>query len=430
MSKIENVPSSITDRQISMAFRIYGPIVDIHNRSTANETAIVIFEQEQHALRAVQRTNRSIFYGRKIKTIYRKSVKTGRICANYRRGRCQLGSHCKYVAFIHTIATLTRILACRSLHQLPDGSFAPQSTASDTNSAASETKSLDKVSQCFECEKAIPHAVGVRCHSCQGDDKAAMYCVPCDLSIHSSCKAMQKHTRQYQMVSEQTFCNECQITTITPTIWCGNCEALYCSSCDSKAHQFKATRNHKRESLQAKTFEDPHKLKYVETTPKLALSSESESEIEEAPQVKEAPIVKKRQHVGTTPIHALSSESESEIEEAPIVKMAKQPKVSKNSTHAPVKRTSESESVVEGGPKAKKARNSSKSRLSKVSENSTHTLVKRMEAYHASSSTLPMHLSPSLNSFERLLAHDCAERLGLEHCSTGQGLDRHVVISK
>lgn len=58
--KIENVPSSITDRQISMAFRIYGPIVDIQNRSAANETAIVIFEQEPHALCAVKRTNRSV----------------------------------------------------------------------------------------------------------------------------------------------------------------------------------------------------------------------------------------------------------------------------------------------------------------------------------------------------------------------------------
>lgn len=65
-----------------------------------------------------------------------------------------------------------------------------------------------------------------------------------------------------------------------------------------------------------------------------------------------------------------------------------------------------------------------------ISTGSSHTLVRKIEAYCESDSTEPLHLDANLNGFERLLAHDCAERLGLEHVSVGEGLERHITVSK
>ncbi|OWZ06484.1 hypothetical protein PHMEG_00021255 [Phytophthora megakarya] len=65
-----------------------------------------------------------------------------------------------------------------------------------------------------------------------------------------------------------------------------------------------------------------------------------------------------------------------------------------------------------------------------ISEGSSHTLVKKIEAFNESSEGDELHLDANLNGFERLLAHDCAERLGLGHESIGSGLERHIIISR
>lgn len=65
-----------------------------------------------------------------------------------------------------------------------------------------------------------------------------------------------------------------------------------------------------------------------------------------------------------------------------------------------------------------------------LSSGSVHSVVAKIEAYLNSSLKKDLHMSPNLNSYERLLAHDCAERLGLEHASVGVGLERHIVVSK
>ncbi|CAI5736618.1 unnamed protein product [Hyaloperonospora brassicae] len=65
-----------------------------------------------------------------------------------------------------------------------------------------------------------------------------------------------------------------------------------------------------------------------------------------------------------------------------------------------------------------------------ISDGSSHTLVKKIEAFSDSSEPGELHLNANLNGFERLLAHDCAERLGLAHESTGSGLERHIIISR
>lgn len=64
-----------------------------------------------------------------------------------------------------------------------------------------------------------------------------------------------------------------------------------------------------------------------------------------------------------------------------------------------------------------------------ISDGSSHTLVKKIEAYYESGNAEALHLDANLNAFERLLAHDCAERLGLQHVSVGEGLERHITIS-
>ena len=47
-----------------------------------------------------------------------------------------------------------------------------------------------------------------------------------------------------------------------------------------------------------------------------------------------------------------------------------------------------------------------------------------------SSMPLELHLPSSLTSYERLQVHEAAESLGLNHTSTGEGKDRHIVLRK
>ena len=48
----------------------------------------------------------------------------------------------------------------------------------------------------------------------------------------------------------------------------------------------------------------------------------------------------------------------------------------------------------------------------------------------AGSMPLELHLPSSLTSYERLQVHKAAESLGLNHASTGEGKDRHIVLQK
>ena len=48
----------------------------------------------------------------------------------------------------------------------------------------------------------------------------------------------------------------------------------------------------------------------------------------------------------------------------------------------------------------------------------------------AGSMPLELHLPSSLTSYERLQVHEAAESLGLNHASTGEGKDRHIVLQK
>lgn len=45
-------------------------------------------------------------------------------------------------------------------------------------------------------------------------------------------------------------------------------------------------------------------------------------------------------------------------------------------------------------------------------------------------SSKELHLPSTLTSHARLLVHEMAERLGLQHSSVGNGRDRHVVLKK
>ncbi|EQC32099.1 hypothetical protein SDRG_10295 [Saprolegnia diclina VS20] len=65
-----------------------------------------------------------------------------------------------------------------------------------------------------------------------------------------------------------------------------------------------------------------------------------------------------------------------------------------------------------------------------LASTTTHSVVKKIQNYAESDATDVLHLSPDLNSYERLLAHDTAEKLGLAHVSVGDGLDRHITVSK
>lgn len=57
-------------------------------------------------------------------------------------------------------------------------------------------------------------------------------------------------------------------------------------------------------------------------------------------------------------------------------------------------------------------------------------VIEKIVQFHSSPSASSLHLPPSLSSYERLLVHETAERLGLRHFTVGDGRDRHVVISK
>jgi hypothetical protein len=231
---------------------------------------------------------------------------------------------------------------------------------------------------------------------------------------------------------------------------------------------------------------------YTKSVPKYELSSESESSSEDEaedddsvervePSIVKVAVVAPKQATATTTKNAASSDSDDDDfeDERPIVTRPVQPTPARPTTRVPSTITISSESESESGsehgattkPTAKtvpvKRKASSSDSDSESSDNSdvkrtpppvkqqprmaaktparpaaapaakvgistgsSHTLVKAIEAYAESDRTDVLHLDPNLNGFERLLAHDCAERLGLDHVSVGEGLDRHITVAR
>jgi hypothetical protein len=57
----------------------------------------VIFEQKQHALRAVEATNGAVVYGKSLKVkLQRQFKKTTEPCRGFAAGICRKGDQCKY----------------------------------------------------------------------------------------------------------------------------------------------------------------------------------------------------------------------------------------------------------------------------------------------------------------------------------------------
>ncbi|KAG7392850.1 hypothetical protein PHYPSEUDO_014337 [Phytophthora pseudosyringae] len=134
-------------------------------------------------------------------------------------------------------------------------------------------------------------------------------------------------------------------------------------------------------------------------------SSSDESEDEAPPK----PAAKTKQTPAPKKKAASSSDSsDSSEDEAPPAKLAAKP------TPAPRRAPAPARNHQSGG----------------ISEGSSHTLVKKIEAFSESGEGNELHLDANLNGFERLLAHDCAERVGLAHESAGSGLERHIIISR
>ncbi|KAL3663244.1 hypothetical protein V7S43_011653 [Phytophthora oleae] len=165
------------------------------------------------------------------------------------------------------------------------------------------------------------------------------------------------------------------------------------------------------------------------------LSSESESDSDDTPS---KPVVKQTKKPAPKPApkstpesssESSSDESEDEAPPAPKKKAAS----SSSESSSDSSDSSEDEAppvkpVVKPTPRpAPKARTQ---KIGGISEGSSHTLVKKIEAFNESSEGGELHLDANLNGFERLLAHDCAERLGLAHESIGAGLERHIIISR
>lgn len=190
-----------------------------------------------------------------------------------------------------------------------------------------------------------------------------------------------------------------------------------------------------------------------------AISSESSDDEDERPVVLAAPVVRKVAPVAAKPAvaaaapvtsaanpHEVSSDSESSSDDedvkpksAPITTISKPSAAADSSSSDEASSSDDDEDVVAKpvakapAPVVKKAPSAPKvsyggSVNPGISTGSSHSLVKKIEAYSESGATETLHLDANLNGFERLLAHDCAERLGLQHVSVGEGLERHITI--
>lgn len=155
--------------------------------------------------------------------------------------------------------------------------------------------------------------------------------------------------------------------------------------------------------------------KPVVTASSSSSTSESSDDEDEKPRIAPATVVSSKRAAASSSSDSDSSSSDDDDDTpAPMKK-----------TPAPAKKAPAPAPVIKRAP-PKVNRGSANPG---ISTGSSHSLVKKIEAYYESGSTDVLHLDPNLNGFERLLAHDCAERLGLHHVSIGEGLERHITIS-
>ncbi|RHY12469.1 hypothetical protein DYB36_001247 [Aphanomyces astaci] len=322
------------------------------------------------------------------------------------------------------------------------------------------------VAQCGECRGA---AATVHCVQCDVD-----YCGKCSWSVHEF-KVFRTHrreallkvrttptapslvpvTQQVQGVAKAAAA--VPVTQPKPTTTVHNIRAYPKTelSSDDSSDDDEEDDNQPPAKVQKTLAAPPVVAKkkaaaIAPSQPKMALSSDSSDEGSDV-EVNQPPPVVKAAPLGVkkAPAVDLSSEDESDFsDEKPIILPAKKSAAALSSSDdssdedegqvrvkpAPVKAVApqtadssdEDSSDEEGGTHV----NVVAKAAAVPTADSAHSLVKKIEAYAASTNVDVLHLSPSLNSYERLLAHDCAERLGLSHESVGQGLDRHITVGR
>lgn len=336
--------------------------------------------------------------------------------------------------------------------------------------------------KCGECEQA---EASVQCTDCE-----MPYCDACDASVHRF-KSLRTHTREQFSAAAKKTKKQAATPALPPAVEYiesvpkyditsdsetesddGNGDSESESDDDNIAPQIPAhippqavvqlqlpTRRAqspvpvRRQSISAESSDDddipprpaakaPMKAKTVVPVRKQSVSSESSDDDD----IPAQPTKAKTQE--------LSEESSSDFDDekplvkpaapavaAPVTPVKPVTKVAKSSSGESSSSSSESSEdedvkmttpVVQQQQRTRPAPVASSSMNGKrgISEGSTHSLVRKIEAYNESDSSEVLHLDANLNGFERLLAHDCAERLGLHHVSVGEGLERHITISR
>ncbi|KAI9984115.1 hypothetical protein PInf_005408 [Phytophthora infestans] len=111
------------------------------------------------------------------------------------------------------------------------------------------------------------------------------------------------------------------------------------------------------------------------------------------------------------------------------VKQAKKPEP-KTPTKSPVAKTKPAASSSSSSSSSSDSSDSEDEAPAKPAKPTPAPRARNHKAGGISEGSNELHLDANLNGFERLLAHDCAERLGLAHESIGSGLERHIIISR
>ena len=353
--------------------------------------------------------------------------------------------------------------------------------------AMDATTTSDNVpQQCAECQTA---SATVKCTQCE-----EFLCGPCDSTVHASRvmskHVREKHEVVVPVINENT-CDNC--TKMFGKFMCHECDARLCKSCYRRIHIHTIFRSHVKRDASTKLPVAPHLVeeatKEVEGTSKKMYFDE-----ETTPVAVSSPKVSVDQLISQQKSRTNYSSSEDSDSDASVAKPTAQPVVHANvATPKPVvvkKRTYSSSSSSSDDalpvpkmkvsfsppgrtataqndsdtsedlptvatPKkvvAKKAvtseedssssdssssdeetiipSQSTPAKASGISNGSTHSVVGKIQAFAQTKNAPALHFSPSLNGYERLLAHDCAESLGLSHVSVGSGLERHLVIDR
>ncbi|KAF1795089.1 Nucleotide-binding alpha-beta plait domain [Phytophthora cactorum] len=323
--------------------------------------------------------------------------------------------------------------------------------------------------RCGECES---NTASVRCEQCE-----VPFCVSCDASVHKF-KSLRKHTRvklsskaekakPTKKVQEEPKATKKvvkkgkteavesapQAKVVDPVLYVESVPQLEFSSESSESED---------EEMQPRTAQTTASDDERWLTPPVASESESEDDSDDKPAAKPTPSPASGPKMETTAASAStlevdeSSESEDEPPSKPAVKPTPAPAPKPTLAELSSESESDSDSEAPSKPVVKQTKNSDSSDSSEdeappakpvkptpapqaparthkaggISEGSSHTLVKKIEAFNESGEGNELHLDANLNGFERLLAHDCAERLGLAHESIGADLERHIIISR